>query len=77
MGWIDRQNEEPKPNVRILVWGEEWPEGVIAADWDYETWVDAVDHVDVSFRYWKPAPVSPYNGRNEAAGPQYIIKTPR
>ena len=62
MTWIDRAEQEPQPGVRILVWGLEWPKGVVAAQYDTTCglgWVDVVDDVPLTFRHWMPAPTEP------------------
>ena len=61
--WINRKDQEPDKNDRILVWEEYAPVGVVAALWDYGTWVDVMDKNDVDFKYWHLAPGSPYTKR--------------
>jgi hypothetical protein len=61
MAWIDRQKQEPKIGQTIIAWGEgDGPCGSVACFWDYDAWLDVSDRRDVSFRYWMPAPESPY-----------------
>ena len=63
--WIDRlQQEPPQTDARIVVWREasDVTDGaVVTALWLPCVWVDASNaEREVSFRYWQPAPASPY-----------------
>ena len=68
MTWIDRQTQEPQTDESIIVWGDgDGPCGAVSCFWDYESWLDVADRRDVSFRYWIPAPGSPYFTATELA----------
>ena len=63
--WFRRDVVEPDKNDRIIVWCEDCPwawveDGPIAVEWDYEAWLDVMDKNDIEFKYWQPAPESPY-----------------
>ena len=61
--WFRRDVVEPNIKDRIIIWGEDclWVEdGPVVAKWDYNEWLDVVDGNPIEFKYWQPAPESPY-----------------
>lgn len=74
--WIDSRERKPTTDMPIIVWREPEPgkpEGIVYAEWRESSanWVDTRNGGErLPFRFWQPAPVSPYPPTISTRAPQ-------
>lgn len=79
MEWIDSRNHTPPTEAAILVWCESEPDGtdgIVWAQWREasRSWTDVRRGSHrLAFRFWQPAPVSPYPSTTGRPAPRPAV----